>query len=225
MRVDGWYGCCRLVCNRWCMCSICFSDLVHFADWSLGCFCPAADRHLIKTSCIKPFRVLLNSFIPLLQPRYNPKIFHNSSKHFTEQLIPFSCAHSFLSDVNARYIRFGSNSARGPPLLKTCRLGPLCTWTYPSPARGTATTKTISALWKNTVQPATTWARWYIFWCKWNAPLMCHQHNSKLIKKRSRSTPALLVIWRNAFKSTEPTWRKCSLQRGAACSHFSEVIK
>lgn len=120
MRVDGWYGCCRLVCNRWCMCSICFSDLVHFADWSLGCFCPAADRHLIKTSCIKPFRVLLNSFIPLLQPRYNPKIFHNSSKHFTEQLIPFSCTHSFLSDVNARYIRFGSNSARGPPLLKTC---------------------------------------------------------------------------------------------------------
>lgn len=151
-------------CNRW-MWSVfqiwCFSAaLIH---WS----CRFLYRHLIKLSTSKPleysgfigFTCCSHSTSATISREKKKKGFHNSSKHFTEQLIPFSCTHSIQMWMRG-VLRVGSKSTHRATLVENmCRLRPHCARTYPSPIRGTAATKTFTTLWKNTVQPATTWAR------------------------------------------------------------------
>lgn len=82
-----------------------------------------------------------------------PKMFLNSSKHITEQLIPFSCSHSFQMWMPG-ILELEISLHRATLVENMCRLRPHCTPTYPSSTRGTAITKTFTALWKNTVQPS-----------------------------------------------------------------------
>lgn len=84
------------------------------------------------------------------------KMFHNPSKHISEQLLPFSCSHSLQMGMNG-ILELEISLHRATLVENMCRLRPHCTRMYPSSTRGTAFTKTFTALWKNTVQPATTW--------------------------------------------------------------------